>query len=71
MRLRFNQLTSFILMLAFVLSTVSATFAKPDEGMYAPEQISKLPLAKRGLKIKPSDIYNPNGNESFGSRRAV
>ncbi len=61
MRLKFNQLTSFILMLAFVLSTVSATPAKPDEGMYAPEQIIKLPLAKRGLKIKPSDIYNPNG----------
>lgn len=49
-------------MLAFVFSTVSFSFAKPDEGMYAPEQISKLPLAKRGLKIKPSDIYNPNGN---------
>lgn len=31
--------------------------------MYAPEQISKLPLAKRGLKIKPSDIYNPAGND--------
>lgn len=61
MRLRFNQLTSFILTIAFVLSTVSATFAKPDEGMYAPEQISKLPLKQRGLKIKPSDIYNPNG----------
>ncbi|MEO6590631.1 MAG: S46 family peptidase [Pyrinomonadaceae bacterium] len=62
MRLRFNQLTSFFLTVTFVLSTVSATLAKPDEGMYAPEQISKLPLAKRGLKIKPSDIYNPNGN---------
>ena len=49
-------------MLAFVFSTVTVSFAKPDEGMYAPEQISKLPLAKRGLKIKPSDIYNPNGN---------
>ena len=61
MRLKFNQLTSFMLTLAFVLSTVSFAFAKPDEGMYAPSQISQLPLAKRGLKIKPSDIYNPNG----------
>ena len=61
MRLRFNQLMSFLLTFAFILSTVSFSFAKPDEGMYAPEQISKLPLAKRGLKIKPSDIYNPNG----------
>ena len=61
MRLKFNQLTSFMLTLAFVLSTVSFSFAKPDEGMYAPSQISQLPLAKRGLKIKTSDIYNPNG----------
>ena len=61
MRLKFNQLTSFILTIAFVLSTVSFAFAKPDEGMYAPSQISQLPLAKRGLKIKPSEIYNPNG----------
>lgn len=61
MRLKINQLTSLFLTLAFAASTVSFTFAKPDEGMYAPEQISKLPLAKRGLKIKPSDIYNPNG----------
>ena len=61
MRLKFNQLTSFMLTFAFVLSTVSFALAKPDEGMYAPSQISQLPLAKRGLKIKPSDIYNPNG----------
>lgn len=61
MRLRFNQLMSLLLTFAFILSTVSFSLAKPDEGMYAPEQISKLPLVKRGLKIKPSDIYNPNG----------
>ncbi len=61
MRLKLNQLTSFFLTLTFIISTVSFSYAKPDEGMYAPEQISKLPLAKRGLKIKPSDIYNPNG----------
>lgn len=61
MRLKFNQLTSFILAVTFVISTVSIAFAKPDEGMYAPSQISQLPLKKRGLKISPSDIYNPNG----------
>lgn len=63
MRIRFRQLTSLLLTLVFISSTVSFSFAKPDEGMYAPEQISKLPLAKRGLKIKPSDIYNPAGND--------
>ncbi len=48
-------------MLSVGLSSVSFVFAKPDEGMYMPDQISRLPLAKRGLRIKPSDIYNPNG----------
>lgn len=61
MRLKINRLTSFILILAFVFSTASAAFAKRDEGMYAPPQISRLPLKKLGLKINPADIYNPNG----------
>src|SRR5207302_4874066 len=36
-------------------------FAMPDEGMYVPSQIGGLDLRKKGLKIKPSDIYNPAG----------
>lgn len=61
MRLKINYFASLILMLTIGLSSVSLAFAKPDEGMYMPDQISRLPLAKRGLRIKPSDIYNPNG----------
>jgi hypothetical protein len=61
MRLRTNCFASLILMLSISLTSVSFAFAKPDEGMFTPDQISQLPLAKRGLKIKPSDIYNPNG----------
>lgn len=35
--------------------------ALADEGMFLPDAVATLPLAKRGLKIKPIDIYNPNG----------
>jgi hypothetical protein len=48
-------------MSTILFSSVLFTFAKVDEGMFTPDQISQLALAKRGLKIKPSDIYNPNG----------
>lgn len=61
MRLKVNIFSTYILMFAVVLSSFSTAFANYDEGMYMPDQIGSLPLAKRGLKIKPSDIYNPNG----------
>ncbi len=61
MRTKINVLSTLILMFAVLLSTVSTGFAKFDEGMFTPDQIGRLPLAKRGLKIKPSDIYNPAG----------
>jgi hypothetical protein len=48
-----------VLLMSVVLTSVS--FAFPDEGMYTPDQIVRLPLQKRGLKIKPNDIYNPSG----------
>ncbi len=54
-----NRLISFAMMIAISFSTFS--FALADEGMYAPDQIAKLPLKQRGLKIKPTDIYNPGG----------
>jgi len=46
---------------AMLLSSVGFTVAKPDEGMYTPDQIAKLPLKARGLKISPEEIYNPRG----------
>lgn len=50
---------------ALVLMTLTAVApifaAKPDEGMFMPDKIVTLPLKKRGLKIKPEEIYNPNG----------
>lgn len=54
---------SLVLTLAVTLSSVSFSFARMDEGMYTPDRISSLGsmLKKRGLKIKPEEIYNPNG----------
>lgn len=51
--------TSLMLMCAILFTSVSFTFAKFDEGMFTPDKVVNLPLAARGLKIKPSDIYNP------------
>jgi hypothetical protein len=56
-----NFFASLILLAAIVLSHVSVGFAVPDEGMFTPDQIDKLPLKQKGLKIKPQDLYNPNG----------
>ncbi len=62
MRFKINSVSTLVLMFALILSSVSFGFAgRFDEGMFTPDQIARLPLAKRGLKIKPSDIYNPNG----------
>ena len=51
---------SYLLLSAILFSSFSVSFAF-DEGMFAPGQIAGLPLKKKGLKIKPEDIYNPNG----------
>lgn len=56
-----NAFLSLILMGAVLVSSVSFAAAAPDEGMYTPEQIKDLALKKRGLKLKPEEIYNPNG----------
>ena len=55
---KFNSISVFILTFSIFLSSVSFTLAAPEEGMYTPDQISKLPLRQKGLKINPSDIYN-------------
>lgn len=59
MKLNNNCVFSLAVMVAMCFSTFSIAFA--DEGMYAPGQIASLPLKKRGLKIKPTEIYNPAG----------
>lgn len=61
MRTQIRFVTSFVLTLLLLLSTVPVTLAVPEEGMFMLDQIAGLPLAAKGLKIKPSDIYNPAG----------
>lgn len=61
MRLRLNVSLSLILTFAVFLSSASPSFAAFDEGMFTPDQIGKLPLRQKGLKIAPNQIYNPNG----------
>ena len=56
-----KRFLSFALLLTFSLTGFQAVFALPDEGMYVPGQIAYLPLKAKGLKIKPTDIYNPAG----------
>ncbi len=51
---------SYLLLFAILLSSFSSSFAF-DEGMFAPGQIAGLPLKKKGLKIKPNEIYDPAG----------
>ena len=61
MRPKINILTTLILTFAIMFSSVPAAFAVPDEGMFTPDQISRLPLKQKGLKISPTQLYNPNG----------
>jgi len=53
-------LASYLLLAATLFSSFGPVLAF-DEGMFAPAQIAGLPLKAKGLKIKASDIYNPNG----------
>src|SRR5258708_14640050 len=55
-----SRFISFVMMVAIFVSSAPFTFAL-DEGMFAPGQIVTLPLKKKGLKMRPEDIYNPAG----------
>ena len=63
MNLKKNTLLSLLLTFAVMLSTVSFTFGRVDEGMFPPDRIGSIAamLKKRGLKISPQELYNPAG----------
>ena len=50
-----------LLSLLALVSTLPFSTVHADEGMFMMDKVASLPLAKRGLKIKPTDIYNPAG----------
>lgn len=51
---------SLLLAFAIAFAAFQPAFAR-DEGMFTPDRIASLGLQKRGMKIKPEDIYNPRG----------
>lgn len=61
MRSNKNIFASLTLIAAMLLPSFSFAFTRFEEGMYTPDKIAGLPLAAKGLKIKPTDIYNPKG----------
>ena len=55
---------SALALIALMFVTLIPFRAFADEGMFLPDAVATLPFdkfAKRGLKLKPLDIYNPNG----------
>lgn len=56
-----STLLTSLLAVTVTISSISPALAVFDEGMFMPDRIASLNLKKRGLKIKPSDIYNPGG----------
>jgi hypothetical protein len=50
-----------MLALLLFVALVPLRLVRADEGMFLPDAINTLPLQKRGLKIKPQEIYDPNG----------
>jgi hypothetical protein len=55
-----KQMTAMAVALAIFFNMFPLVGVRADEGMYTPDQIAKLPLRQRGLKINPSELYNPN-----------
>jgi hypothetical protein len=63
MPFRFSR-ASALVVVAMLLFTLVPFRVLADEGMFLPDAVASIPfdkLAKRGLKLKPTDIYNPNG----------
>ena len=63
MRSRLSRMSALVLAAALLIAYIPFRVAA-DEGMFLPDAIVSLPLdklAKRGLKLKATDIYDPNG----------
>ena len=60
---RVSRAASVVLALLMFVALIPFR-ALADEGMFLPDAVASLPLdklAKRGLKLKATDIYDPNG----------
>jgi hypothetical protein len=56
-----NFSLSLLVLCAVLASSVQLAFARLDEGMFTPDRIASLNLKRKGLKIRPEEIYNPAG----------
>ena len=57
-----NAFLSSLLTFAILATSLTPAFAIRDEGMYMPDKIGTIEnLRKRGLKLRPEEIYNPAG----------
>ncbi len=61
MRLNKKGFLAAVLSAAFVVLMIPNSPASAEEGMFMLDKIAALPLAQKGLKISPNEIYNPNG----------
>jgi hypothetical protein len=61
MRLKKFKFAAATLVITFVCSMIPASLVRAEEGMFTLDKIAGLPLAQKGLKISPNEIYNPAG----------
>lgn len=61
MRFGKSKLLSAALSAAIFVSAIPASLVRAEEGMFMMDKVASLPLAQKGLKINPNEIYNPNG----------
>ena len=61
MRLRKYRKSAIAALTAILLGAVTWNISYAEEGMFMMDKLGGLPLAKAGLKIKPNEIYNPEG----------
>src|SRR6185503_13055876 len=64
MRSRHPHFIALVLLLAVVLGFMPGFGVEAEEGMFPPDAVAKLnwaDMTKRGIKLKPTDIFNPNG----------
>lgn len=60
--MRKNAALSFFVLCALLLTQAPFALGRMDEGMFMPDKVAGIAgLKKRGLKIKPEEIYNPAG----------
>ncbi len=62
MRLNIKSFLAAALSAAFVVSAIPTSPVSAEEGMFMLDKIAGLPLAQKGLKISPNEIYNPDGS---------